>query len=78
MNSRNHKVSLKKPSDFFEHKRNEVLEKELAQKKIEEENKLKNKKLTYPKELFGEDRVVVENIIEEELRILFKEIYIFY
>ena len=69
MNSRNHKVSLKKPSDFFEHKRNEVLEKELAQKKIEEENKLKNKKLAYPKELFGEDRVVVENIIEEEIEI---------
>ena len=69
MNSRNHKVSLKKPSDFFEHKKNEVLEKELAQKKIEEENKLKNKKLAYPKELFGEDRVVVENIIEEEIEI---------
>ena len=66
MNSRNHKVSLKKPSDFFEHKKNEVLEKELAQKKVEEETKLKNKKFAYPKEYFGEDRIVVENIIEEE------------
>ena len=66
MNSRNHKVSLKKPSDFFEHKKNEVLEKELAQKKVEEETKLNNKKFAYPKEYFGEDRIVVENIIEEE------------
>ena len=66
MNSRNHKVSLKKPSDFFEHKKNEVLEKESAQKKVEEETKLKNKKFAYPKEYFGEDRIVVENIIEEE------------
>ena len=67
MNPRNIKVSLKKPSDFFEHKKDKVLEKELAQKKLEEEIKLKNKKFAYPKELFGEDRVVVENIIEEEI-----------
>ncbi len=66
MNHRNFKVSLKKPSDFFEHKKNEVLEKELAQKKVEEVIKLKNKKFAYPKEYFGEDRIVVENIIEEE------------
>ena len=59
-------MSLKKPSDFFEHKKNEVLEKESAQKKVEEETKLKNKKFAYPKEYFGEDRIVVENIIEEK------------
>ncbi len=54
MNPRNNiKVSLKNPSDFFEHKQNEVLVKELARKKLEEEEKLKNKKFAAPKEYFG-------------------------
>ena len=67
MNPRNNiKVSLKNPSDFFEHKQNEVLVKELARKKLEEEEKLKNKKFAAPKEYFGEDKEVVAEIIKEE------------
>ena len=59
-------MSLKNPSDFFEQKRNEFLEKEAAQKKLEEEAKLKNKKFAAPKEFFGEDKEVVDEIIKEE------------
>jgi len=56
-------VSLKKPSELFEQKRNEFLEEELAQKTKQEELELPNKRIYSPKELFGEINVVV---VEEE------------
>lgn len=58
-------MSLKKPSELFEQRRIESLEKEHALKKQQEEEKLKNKKIASPKELFGE--VVKEDVIEETL-----------
>ena len=59
-------MSLKNPSDFFEQRKKDLLKKEVAQKKIEEEAKLKNKKFAAPKEYFGEDKEVVAEIIKEE------------
>ena len=60
-------MSLKKPSELFEQRRNESLEKELALKKQQEEEKLKNKKIASPKELFGEVIEVEEPSIAEEI-----------
>ncbi len=54
-------MSLKKPSDFFERKRNE----ELARKKLEEEEKLKNRKVVPPQEFFGGEEEVIEEVIVE-------------
>ena len=59
-------MSLKNPSDFFEQRKKDFLKKEVAQKKVEEEAKLKNKKFAAPKEFFGEDEEVVAEIIKEE------------
>ena len=42
-------MSLNKPSDFFERKKDE----ELARKKLKEEQELANKKVAAPKEYFG-------------------------
>ena len=53
-------MSLNKPSDFFERKKDE----ELARKKLKEEQELANKKVSAPKEFFGEEEEVVE-IVEE-------------
>ena len=53
-------MSLNKPSDFFERKKDE----ELAREKLKEEIRLKNKKVDAPKKFFGEEEVV-EEIIEE-------------
>ena len=53
-------MSLNKPSDFFERKKEE----ELARKKLKEEQELANKKVSAPKEFFGEEEEVVE-IVEE-------------
>jgi len=58
-------VSLKNPSDFFERKKQDLLKEEIAQKKVEEE-KLKNKKFFAPKDFFGGDKEVVDEIIKEE------------
>ena len=52
-------MSLNKPSDFFERKKDE----ELARKKLKEEQELANKKVAAPKEYFGEEEVV--EIVEE-------------
>ena len=52
-------MSLNKPSDFFERKKDE----ELARKKLKEEQELANKKVSAPKEFFGEEEVV--EIVEE-------------
>lgn len=60
-------MSLKKPSELFEQRRNESLEKELALKKQQEEESLKNKKIASPKELFGEVVEVEEPLIVEEI-----------
>ena len=60
-------MSLKKPSELFEQRRNESLEKERALKKQQEEEKLKNKKIASPKELFGEVIEVEEPSIAEEI-----------
>ena len=59
-------MSLKNPSDFFEQQKKDILEKEVAQKKVTEEAKLKNKKFAAPKEFFGEDKELVAEIIKEE------------
>jgi pyruvate-formate lyase-activating enzyme len=56
-------VSLKKPSELFEQRRNQSLADQLAQKKLQEELELSNKKIASPKELFG----VVEEIEEIEV-----------
>ena len=62
-------MSLKNPSDFFEQQKKDLLKKEVAQKKVEEDAKIKNKKFAAPKDFFGEDEeVVVEIIKEEEVR----------
>ena len=47
-------MSLKKPSELFEQRRNQSLADELAQKKRQEELELSNKRIASPKELFGE------------------------
>ena len=62
-------MSLKKPSELFEQKRNEFLEEERVLKKKQEEEGLKNKKIASPKELFGEvaEEVVVEKISVEKV-----------
>ena len=59
-------MSLKNPSDFFEQQKKDLLKKEVAQKKVEEEAKIKNKKFAAPKDFFGEDEEVVAEIIKEE------------
>ena len=59
-------MSLKNPSDFFEQQKKDILEKKVAQKKVTEEAKLKNKKFAAPKEYFGEDKEVVAEIIKKE------------
>lgn len=68
-------VSLKKPSELFEQRRIESLEKEYAQKK-QQEKEIKNKKILSPKELFGEvvkyeEPLVIEepSIVEEILEV---------
>ncbi len=58
-------MPLKNPSDFFELKEIDILEKEFALKKLEEEEKLKNKKCASPKEFFGEGGEEVDEIVEE-------------
>ena len=60
-------MSLKKPSELFEQRRNESLEKERALKKQQEESEVKNKKIASPKELFGEVIEVEEPSIVEEI-----------
>ena len=61
-------MPLKKPSELFEERRKESLEEELAQKKNQEEDKKpKNKRVISPKELFGEIKEEVEEVIEEPL-----------
>jgi pyruvate-formate lyase-activating enzyme len=71
-------VSLKKPSELFEQRRNQSLADQLAQKKLQEELELSNKKIASPKELFGvveEIEVEVEEVeeiieeVEEEIAI---------
>jgi len=62
-------VSLKKPSELFEQRRNQSLADQLAQKKLQEELELSNKKIASPKELFG----VVEEI-EEEVEEIIEEV----
>ena len=59
-------MSLKNPSDFFEQQKKDLLKKEVAQKKVEEDAKIKNKKFAAPKDFFGEDEEVVAEIIKEE------------
>ena len=55
-------MSLRNPNDFFEQEKKD----DLAQKKLEEEIRLKNKKVAGPKQYFGVDEeVVVEEIVEE-------------
>ena len=58
-------MSLKKPSELFEQRRNQSLADQLAQKKLQEELELSNKKIASPKELFGVLDKVQEEIIEE-------------
>jgi hypothetical protein len=58
-------VSLKKPSELFEQRRNQSLVDELAQKKKKEELEPSNKRIISPKELFGVEEEVQEEIIEE-------------
>ena len=59
-------MSLKKPSELFEQRRNQSLADQLAQKKLQEELELSNKKIASPKELFGVvEEIEVEEIIEE-------------
>ena len=58
-------MSLKKPSELFEQRRNQSLADQLAQKKLQEELELSNKKIVSPKELFGVVEEVQEEIIEE-------------
>jgi len=60
-------VSLKKPSELFEQKRNQSLADELTQKTKQEELELSNKRISSPKELFGEIKEEVEEVIEEPL-----------
>jgi pyruvate-formate lyase-activating enzyme len=76
-------VPLKKPSELFEQRRRESLEEELAQKKNQEDEKIKNKKIVSPKELFGEtleeevlveEPLVVEEIVEEPVDPYLEEI----
>ena len=62
-------MSLKKPSELFEQRRNQSLADQLAQKKLQEELELSNKKIASPKELFG----VVEEI-EEEVEEIIEEV----
>ena len=71
-------MSLKKPSELFEQRRNQSLADQLAQKKLQEELELSNKKIASPKELFGvveEIEVEVEEVeeiieeVEEEIAI---------
>ena len=58
-------MSLKNPAELFEQRRNKSLADQLAQKKLQEELKFLNKKIISPKELFGVDEEVEEEIIEE-------------
>jgi prefoldin subunit 5 len=74
-------VPLKKPSELFEQRRNESLEKERALKKKQqqEEGEVKNKKIASPKELFGEvveveEPSIVEEIVEEPVDPYLEEI----
>jgi pyruvate-formate lyase-activating enzyme len=76
-------VPLKKPSELFEQRRKQSLEEELAQKKNQEDEKIKNKKIVSPKELFGEtleeevlveEPLVVEEIVEEPVDPYLEEI----
>jgi pyruvate-formate lyase-activating enzyme len=70
-------VPLKKPSELFEQRRKQSLEEELAQKKNQEDEKIKNKKIVSPKELFGEtleEEVLVEEIVEEPVDPYLEEI----
>ena len=60
-------MSLKKPSELFEQKRNQSLADELTQKTKQEELELSNKRISSPKELFGEIKEEVEEVIEEPL-----------
>lgn len=67
-------MSLKKPSELFEQRRNESLEKERALKKQQEDERIKNKKIASPKELFGEvieveDSSIVEEVVEVEVKV---------
>ena len=59
-------MSLKKPSELFEQRRNQSLADELAQKKRREELELSNKRIASPAELFGEIKVVEEEAVIEE------------
>jgi prefoldin subunit 5 len=72
-------VSLKKPSELFEQRRNESLENERVLKRQQEEEKLKNKKIASPKELFGElvevdEPLIVEEVVEEPVDLYLEEI----
>ena len=49
-------MSLRNPNDFFEKEKKD----DLSQKKLEEEIRLKNKKVAGPKQYFGVDEEVVE------------------
>jgi hypothetical protein len=55
-------VSLKNPSDFFEQQKKDLLKKEVAQKKVEEEAKIKNKKFAAPKDFFGDTTIVTPRV----------------
>ena len=57
-------MTLKKPSELFEQRRLESLEKESAKK---EKSQVKNKRIISPKELFGEVVEVEEPLIVEEV-----------
>ena len=54
-------MSLRNPNDFFEKEKKD----DLSQKKLEEEIRLKNKKVSGPKQYFGVEEEVVEEIVEE-------------
>ena len=54
-------MSLRNPNDFFEQEKKD----DSAQKKLEEEIRLKNKKVAGPKQYFGVEEEVVEEIVEE-------------
>jgi prefoldin subunit 5 len=72
-------VPPKKPSELFEQRRNESLENERVLKNKQEEEKLKNKKIASPKELFGEvveveEPSIVEEVVEEPVDPYLEEI----
>ena len=69
-------MTLKKPSELFEQRRLESLEKESAKK---EKSQVKNKRINSPKELFDEvveveDPLIVEEIVEEPVDPYLEEI----